>query len=368
MNENFINFYSFLGIGKNATLKEIKSAYRLLAKKYHPDVSKESGAHEKFIIINEAYLILSNESSRREYDFIYNQIISSNTYEKTNIESIIYEKTQKIKYVYECIHCGFEDSNDFVYCPICEKNDDGMIKPMSLQMKKIVSFIRSFSINSFSISIFVFMGCLMMIVFNGDLRKQFFNSSQDSPEISRIDNSQKPLLSGWKRIHIDNTGIINIPPSMEIDSLQKLSEDRNKTTVLVIKSKISRSATIIVNTAFMEPGKLENLDHKWNLSEETMEEMNTGILINSEQVFSQTGDNLVRWYPFEIASINGLSCFHTHYIKQNTDSISIEVNTYGFQNYDRQHTITFSCFINEKNKWEKDFENILNTFWITKIE
>ena len=58
-------FYDVLGVSKNATDKEIKSAFRKLAQKYHPDAG---GDEEKFKEISEAYETLSNEQKRREYD------------------------------------------------------------------------------------------------------------------------------------------------------------------------------------------------------------------------------------------------------------------------------------------------------------
>ncbi len=62
------DYYEILGIKKDATEAEIKSAYRKLARKYHPDVNKEKGAEEKFKDINEAYEVLGDNQKRQRYD------------------------------------------------------------------------------------------------------------------------------------------------------------------------------------------------------------------------------------------------------------------------------------------------------------
>ncbi|XP_058115540.1 uncharacterized protein LOC131258319 [Magnolia sinica] len=62
------DYYSTLGVPKSASSKEIKAAYRRLARQYHPDVNKEPGATEKFKEISTAYEVLSDDKKRSLYD------------------------------------------------------------------------------------------------------------------------------------------------------------------------------------------------------------------------------------------------------------------------------------------------------------
>lgn len=62
------DYYETLGLPKNAGADQIKQAYKELAKKYHPDVNKESGAEEKFKEVLEAYTVLSDPAKRQNYD------------------------------------------------------------------------------------------------------------------------------------------------------------------------------------------------------------------------------------------------------------------------------------------------------------
>src|SRR5438876_12345436 len=65
---DFKDYYRILGVDRKADDKTIKSAYRRLARKHHPDVAKTKDATERFKEISEAYEVLSDPEKRRRYD------------------------------------------------------------------------------------------------------------------------------------------------------------------------------------------------------------------------------------------------------------------------------------------------------------
>lgn len=90
----FPDYYKQLGLTPDATREEIKKAYRKLALEFHPDRNKSSDAHEKFIAINEAYLILYDEEARAKYDTEYKIYFNR---EKTKSQSEYSEQKNKEK-------------------------------------------------------------------------------------------------------------------------------------------------------------------------------------------------------------------------------------------------------------------------------
>ncbi len=66
----FKDYYQILGVDPDADVKDIKKAYRRLARKYHPDVSSAGDAEARFKEVSEAYEVLGDETRRQEYDHI----------------------------------------------------------------------------------------------------------------------------------------------------------------------------------------------------------------------------------------------------------------------------------------------------------
>ena len=99
------SYYDTLGVPKNAPEKDIKRAYRNLARKYHPDVCKDEGAEDRFKKINEAYSILSDPDKRRQYDQLGHEAY-------TNASKGSYSGSGNANYGFSSDFSGFGDIFD----------------------------------------------------------------------------------------------------------------------------------------------------------------------------------------------------------------------------------------------------------------
>lgn len=68
MAARFADYYGILGVDPSVNQRTLRSAYRRLARKYHPDVAKGAYAAKRFLLIREAYDVLSDPAKRRQYD------------------------------------------------------------------------------------------------------------------------------------------------------------------------------------------------------------------------------------------------------------------------------------------------------------
>lgn len=103
----FRDYYRILELDTSkVSLEEIKVAYRNLAKKYHPDINVgNKRAEERFKDINEAYRVLSNSSSKKKYDRMWNSKVGSKKDYKLKKKNI---KETKIQYLVIFLTCFLE--------------------------------------------------------------------------------------------------------------------------------------------------------------------------------------------------------------------------------------------------------------------
>ena len=96
---DFKDYYKTLGLKKSASEKEIKSAFKQLAKLHHPDT--QDGSEEKFKEINEAYEVLKDASKRGRYDYLYKTVQEENSFKTRDFkQSKMYTDTESFKDFY----------------------------------------------------------------------------------------------------------------------------------------------------------------------------------------------------------------------------------------------------------------------------
>lgn len=103
----YIDYYKVLGISKTATEKEIKNAYRKLARKYHPDLNLEPDAKSKFQLLNEANIVLSDPVKRKNYDDFGHLQQDSSNYNNNNTNRERSNGTQGSGFA------GFDQNDEF---------------------------------------------------------------------------------------------------------------------------------------------------------------------------------------------------------------------------------------------------------------
>jgi curved DNA-binding protein len=107
---DFVDYYKLLGIDKSATSKEIKSAYRKLARKYHPDLNpNDKDAKRKFQQINEANEVLSDPEKRKKYDQFGKDWQHSEEFEKQQQYQQKHSDSQGSRYHYSQSEGDFSD-------------------------------------------------------------------------------------------------------------------------------------------------------------------------------------------------------------------------------------------------------------------
>jgi curved DNA-binding protein len=105
---NFVNYYSVLGIDKNASPKDVKNAYRKLARKFHPDLHPEDkDAKNKFQQINEANEVLSDPEKRKKYDQYGKDWEHAEEYENSRQAQQQYSNSQRTR------STGAQNDGDF---------------------------------------------------------------------------------------------------------------------------------------------------------------------------------------------------------------------------------------------------------------
>ena len=384
-----MNYYEILGVTRQASNTEIAKAFRTLAKEYHPDMNRSPDAKAKFIVIYEAYSILKDEQKRSVYDkIIFNdeEIIRNPNYsewkEKAKEEGEYYSETKykdfyekvlkKIKVVAKTTKVILGFFGAMILCGLISKF---VISPiLNAQIEKAIQ--SSVYDNDEQ---------------NGNTENNNYNIGESSQKETVLPLPLSLPLDNWKRIYIEGIGTIDIPPTMEVQSgiykeiidplkpelMRSMGIVSNPNYDIIIQQKglndlessgFQRYARVMINTDIGKMGDFDTLYFNINdYSASDIRELNNLFQSSTTSGFSGTGLKLVNWVPLKLEKINGMSCIHISYTRQLNNNPAVFVSIYKFQNVNRMFTLTLSYRQNESDFWSGDFNIILDSFRIEKV-
>jgi hypothetical protein len=199
----------------------------------------------------------------------------------------------------------------------------------------------------------------------------------------------EPILKdGWIRVHVENIGSIDLPPTLELQGgtykeiNDKLYTFHNISTYQLIaqqkglndlqKHSFNKYARVMINTNVGNHGDYEKLDFDisgYNKSD--ILEIDKIWRQQSELQLSKNKDfgemKIIEWYPIRLEKIGEMSCLHIKYLRQLNNNPVVLVNMYIFHNTDREHILTMSHRLSDLEYWGNDFLHILNSFRVTHI-
>ena len=198
-----LNYYEFLGVSEIATKEEIKKAYKVQMKKWHPDINKSKEAPEMSIKLNEAKETLLDDDKRKAYDlslrkevnqnynkFNYGQKSNENTYTNYDTSYNTYEEARKVtKWEYFKEYLRYStDSKLRKFLAIIGVGLESfmcfIIKTLLIGLAIFGSF-SSYLIMTFSL-LAPILGLLLIIVVGTFLMKGFINTITDSSVVQGI--------------------------------------------------------------------------------------------------------------------------------------------------------------------------------------
>lgn len=199
-----MNYYEILGVNKNATLDEIKKAYRQAALRWHPDKNPDNkaAAEEKFKQVTEAYNTLSNDSLRKQYD---KKIRSGDNNNNNN------NNNKRTEYIFTTtnLNNNFNKIFEEIYENIFRKNDffDDIFESDNLSDSSDLSNFSKIKNNPITYELF----CTLEELYYGttkniSIKRKVIKGGVLDTEIKNIEINIKP---GWKqntKITFENLG------------------------------------------------------------------------------------------------------------------------------------------------------------------
>lgn len=373
----FKDYYQILEITQNATLEEIKEAYRIASKKWHPDLNHGTDTTQMMQDINEAYAILKDETKRSRYDTEY---------------ALFNEKRYSYKQTEETYSSGNTWSYDYDVEDENLKDDINTARSYAKDLvDEFLSSLRDNSKNAAKgawegakgyVCVAIILSIIGFIVAlcSGMEREVKVTTpkvqSIDAPKIEICERQnlmldfQKP--QNWTEYEIDGGFSISVPPTVELrheydiytKQLDSMHLNVNKDAVIFQQKGLYNGANdnhycrIILqhfigsNGDFLKSNEQELLDKEW---QDALIEMVDAELFGMQK--------LVEKPTFKWINVNEMTrAIEVIYRRSGNNENTTHVTIYLLQNYNEMVKMMVSYREQEKELWLPDLENVIKTF------
>lgn len=237
-------------------------------------------------------------------------------------------------------------------------------------------------------------GKTFLIMHQGD--DEFYSSKTDIKILSGlkigfltesvIQQKKSDIPKDWTVYEIENIGKIAIPQTMELrddnsfislateivrDNIEVHNKIKMTKSQLIFQPKggneldkdaFSKYSRILINYTKGNNGDFYKWNERFDFSPSDEKELNEYFKKEAVAPMEAFGIKLIKWYPLEFSSVNGLSYIKTSFTRQMRDNPVVRVDKYNFYNFDESIEITLSYRLSENDKWASDFNKCINYF------
>lgn len=377
----FKDYYKILGISMQASPEEVKSAYRDMSKKYHPDRNPNVDTTTMMQDINEAYAILKDESKRSRYDQEYKRF--TQYYEKENVA----DEKQSWSYDYtvenETVKNDIEDARSFA---------EELVREFMSSFKKASKDAAEGAVGAVKgfipvIIIMFVVGLCMRACLSANSRANdvSFNSNSLHTDFSNPNGNvsvcEEPKgvcnLNEWTRYYVDNQAFsISVPPTMELrhdnDVYTKVLKNvglsvnsdhvvfQQKELSEFSQNALSHYARIMISHSIGDYDDFYKYNESFPIDYEVRQYLKS-IALNNSNPYKLIGEPTYRWI-----TIGACKALEMKYRRNGDKGNTTNCRFYFLYNYNEMVQMIVSYREQESDIWAEDLSKVIETFkWKT---
>ncbi len=377
----FKDYYCILGISPYASLSEIKEAYRVASKKWHPDLNKGVDTTQMMQDVNEAYAILKDEVKRKRYDAEYVLFSQKKTTFDSSSQTQSTDKSWSYDYditdenLKEDINSARQYAKDLVDEFLASFKENAK-KAATGAWEGAKGYIIGYVIAAIILSIIGLRFALRsgmnheVNIVTPKIQSADVHNVEVGKEQKISSNFQKP--KNWTEYEIDGSFKISIPPIVELrhehdnytKQLDSMHLNLNKDAVIFQQKNLSNGANddhycrimfqhfVGEDGDFMKSNETEFLDHEWN---KTLTDMVNGDLFGMQTLLDTP--------TFKWINVNEKTkAIEVVYRRSGNNDNTTHVTIYLLQNYNEMVKMIVSYRETEKELWLPDLDNVIKTY------